>query len=609
MSSGSNDHQDFDERCWVCLGGKGERPPLGNYQDAYDWIHPCKCSLACHKKCFYDWFSKLAVNNQLTSVAVTENANPVPIINVGDMPNANEANETNNNNNNVDANNDNNELETPNNNAFGVSSLFNSIFRRDQTTNDTTITDEDDGPIIAFPGAFVAPEINNTAINNDMQQTYRLSINLSGSFNPFGVPSTPSSSNSRNHSILRNSSTLNNTYYSVNCPQCKRSIYIKSKTSAILEFISNLRKTTENGFKTAMLATLISGVTVSLSILALGSLMSLNSAIINTVAPVSVQKELFKLEDWYYQREISVDEFTRRLEESSRNSNSIFNNLKSTIVFTFTPFFLFNLRYNSFNFENKKIFKLNNLISLIDLLIQLRLIFDPNLNKSRKLLVFACLSKYLYKFIFNLTFNKIHYNLNKSVQTTYIADRLTTEEMDNIDRENQKEFDVQQERIKEIKELNKLIKDLKASNNNSNNSNHLIDLITLNIKLILKKTVPPYEVIKIKFKRFIREAILCFRYDYSKTLIKNSKILYIITTLSWPILGEFFATKFLKNFKKLSEFLNQYVVNTPDQQTFAKNLIGCFAVSVLKDFVNLFITIQQVKAFKNLDIATDIVLH
>ncbi|GMG00226.1 unnamed protein product [[Candida] boidinii] len=443
-----------------------------------------------------------------------------------------------------------------------------------------------------------------------MQQTYRLSINLSGSFNPFGVPSTPSSSNSRNHSILRNSSTLNNTYYSVNCPQCKRSIYIKSKTSAILEFISNLRKTTENGFKTAMLATLISGVTVSLSILALGSLMSLNSAIINTIAPVSVQKELFKLEDWYYQKEISVDEFTRRLEESSRNSNSIFNNLKSTIVFTFTPFFLFNLRYNSFNFENRKIFKLNNLISLIDLLIQLRLIFDPNLNKSRKLLVFACLSKYLYKTIFNLTFNKIHYNLNKSVQTTYIADRLTTEEMDNIDRENQKEFDVQQERIKEIKELNKLIKDLKASNNNnSNNSNHLIDLITLNIKLILKRTVPPYEVMKIKFKRFIRETILCFRYDYSKTLIKNSKILYIITTLSWPILGEFFANKFLKNFKKLSEFLNQYVVNTPDQQTFAKNLIGCFAVSVLKDFVNLFITIQQVKAFQNLDIATDIVLH
>lgn len=62
-----------DNRCWICLGSGDERPPLGSYRDAHDWVHPCKCSLRAHRKCLLEWVSTKGLESKEVLLRDTPN--------------------------------------------------------------------------------------------------------------------------------------------------------------------------------------------------------------------------------------------------------------------------------------------------------------------------------------------------------------------------------------------------------------------------------------------------------------------------------------------------------------------------------------------------------
>ncbi|ODV94787.1 hypothetical protein PACTADRAFT_50646 [Pachysolen tannophilus NRRL Y-2460] len=395
---------------------------------------------------------------------------------------------------------------------------------------------------------------NNNNNNNNTVQDFslwgRIGIHIETSSNPLSPRGIGSVSNDRSRTTI-----------SVKCPQCSRLIFLKTEKEPINSLRMSIQEFIIFGTKFVSISTLVStAITATVASVA-ASFSAAGVHILSTLCPESVQMRLLNI-------------------PASNLLDALDRNLIPARFFAITgglPIYLLNFRVSPFKTSNLQEFYVQSFPLLC-----MDRINNMMVPRARAGLLILNLSRFAYNIFFSLTFNRIYYRWVRTVQPSSIADRLSLEELDQIQAENKEEYELQLE--------HDLLKQKKGYHSSKSFFTKIYDFIFKNDSMR-----------KIKRSRSRREIENCIKHDYSGVFEKKSVYLTIFTTMLWPKLGEIVASKLLRHIPLLTKFINKYA-QTPDEGTFIRNIIGCCCVVLLKDLFNLFLTWRKVRQLSKIRI-------
>ncbi|GMG27663.1 unnamed protein product [Ambrosiozyma monospora] len=361
----------------------------------------------------------------------------------------------------------------------------------------------------------------------------------------------------------------------VPCPQCKRSICFKTPDSTLLNLKSTLDTTLSNMLKVGLISGVVSATSVCLTVGCFATAATIGMKITDRMAPDSVQLSLFDVYPPFLMT--CEDALKKELIPGGK-----------FLAFTLgVPFHLLMLRSNWGLGLAKQ-------LSGLTLLPMLLYSGWENLKTNpAKMCLFASVPlKVLHAIIFKLTLNRIYYRWCKQVQACFIADRLSLEELDRIEKESMEEYELEELESKQRKKSRRSRRDSRETSGWS-----ILSAISEPIQHFLSY----FKFTKIQASRLKREVIICLKFDYSSVFQSKKLFLLISTTLLWPQIGEMTGKLLEKNIPILHDFISESV-NTPNEAIFVRNFIGCFAVAILKDFVNLYFNYRKFKQLKEIDV-------
>ncbi|CDK24323.1 unnamed protein product [Kuraishia capsulata CBS 1993] len=351
----------------------------------------------------------------------------------------------------------------------------------------------------------------------------------------------------------------------VNCPQCKKQIFLKSSSGSLL----NMRKVFQDCVSTltrvTVISTLVSSTVASYALGMTAGCSASGMKILQTLAPNSVQLSLFDV----------------------RNTPSVIGAIdrgrlpmaRFLLVTAAIPPYLYLLRKPFIPAMQEAFVQLFPFLFLTD---------GTSLLESgpKRNLLFIAPLKFVYGVLYKVTLNRVYYRWARSVQPCFIADGLSAETLEIIERENEEEFEIQQEDEEER---------IKLENSLQKTRNSLVILL----KRFLHYLVPSDRIRQIRISRLKRELECCFKTDFGLLFSKPRFYYNIATTLAWPVLGEYASRELLAKIPFVVGLINRHV-STPDEATFLRNLAGCFAVVIASDLVSLFFAWRKVKQLQNI---------
>ncbi|GME80209.1 unnamed protein product [Ambrosiozyma monospora] len=364
----------------------------------------------------------------------------------------------------------------------------------------------------------------------------------------------------------------------VACPQCKRSICFKTPNSTLLNLKSTLDTTLSNMIKVGLISGVISATSICLTVGCFATAATIGLKITDKLAPDSVQLSLFDLNPPFLMT--CEDAIRKELIPGGK-----------FLAFTLSVPFHFLMLRSSWGFGLAK--------QLTGLTVLPMLVYAgwENLKTNpAKMCLFASLPlKLLYTLVYNLTFNRIYYRWCKQVQACFIADRLSLQEIERIEKENVEEY--------EVKELESNRREIIGRRSRSRIGSNETSRWTFYSTLMkpIQHFLSCFKLSKIQASRLKREFINCFKFDYSTVFQSKKFFLVISTTLLWPQIGEMAGRLLETNIPMVHDFISG-LVNTPNEGIFVRNCIGCLAVAILKDFVNLYFNYRKFKQLKDIDV-------
>jgi hypothetical protein len=334
------------------------------------------------------------------------------------------------------------------------------------------------------------------------------------------------------------------------CPQCKRQIIISKRPSSLLKLASLIKSSMSNGTKSIGGIAVASAVGASVSITIFCMFVSTGLAIWKAIAPESVIMTILGIKQGSF--------------ESALNSNAI--NLRHLSLLAGFPVFLFSMRCS-------------NVIAQIFELIYpafFGMTFVMNDFTPPKYIWLFRIGKYFYEGLYKLTFNRVYYRLAKRVAPSFfgLLDSVTAEDI--------------QEDEPSICEINQRVHD---------------EIVGLSwYKRLWYWCFPPHtkEESIIMRRSSSRERKLCWKIDFSYCFNDSSFFWKLITTLLWPTVGNIFGS-LLGQFTPINAYLADYV-NTPDEGTYARNLVGMALVAVIKDCAKLYLAWTLTRQRLSIDI-------
>ncbi|CCH42895.1 hypothetical protein BN7_2441 [Wickerhamomyces ciferrii] len=351
----------------------------------------------------------------------------------------------------------------------------------------------------------------------------------------------------------------------IKCPQCSTPLILFMKPSKILSLHGLIKAGLSDFSKTGTLAILGSAGVFTVSVTALGILVSLGLKMFSWLAPDSVLTKLLGFKNK------SIDKAFKNEEVGGRQLGLIGG----------FPVFLWGLRSS------------NLYMDIFATLYPTLLFKNPeeiqNLNwKNPKLyLLLSQPLKRLYNLGFSLTFNKIYYNWTRFIKPIFLADRISLEELNEIEEENSE--------LNELKDL-KFLKNQNSSNPATQNLNFIQKLYNK----IFGSSPKERSIIQ---KKRIRDLKSILTRDYSQVFQKQKSIsLKILTTIIWPLISSKISLILLQTSPSYNEFINNFSGGTPDDATYLSNLLISLSLVLIKDFYNLFIAYKEVKFLSGLGV-------
>lgn len=179
-----------------------------------------------------------------------------------------------------------------------------------------------------------------------------------------------------------------------------------------------------------------------------------------------------------------------------------------------------------------------------------------------------------------MTLNRIYYHWHKNIEPCFFADKLSPDDVQRI--EDEIEGDMERENKEELERANDtqypwMIRFLRRS----------------------------YRKVTDMFGSLARQLLMCNRIDFSNMFNSSSLFRNVLSTALLPKLGELVSTYLLSQVTGLDEFLFEYV-HTPDEELFARNLLGCAVVMGAREVISFGLNYIWYRQWKSIDVDEDL---
>lgn len=534
-------------KCWICLCGPDEPPPLGTMKDAVDFVHPCSCSLQAHRRCLLDWISTKDIKIKVGGNATIDGNN-----NDNQNDNANEGG------NEVDAiiddnnNNNNNNENFIVNNRLNVSGIVLGLLRSVvdlfdlRLDNKPAIIADVTCPQCQAP-IFISIPANKLITISSVSKLVARQLVKYGIL--WGIISSIATGLAVGTFVTLSQMGTNVLHTIV--PQS-----VQPKLFGIRSF-SYHSITRGNG--------LFGGYNYNNNY-GLSGLDGWKAALVPMI-PIYMLG-LRATPGTSYIVEALIHAFPH-LSYLSDNTNAGSSHYQPPTLQQ-----LFNSR-------------------------------DP-----RFWLLLASPVRTLYNMFFNLTLNRVYYRWVTQVRPCFIADRVSALELKEIEDDNREAQELQAEHERGLLlSRNRTINDNDNTNNEVANKVenearkptsvisalfHKITQLFKSSTTVLSETDPRKQLARRRRRREFKAAM---KNDYSNVFRYESRFLTLLTTMAWPHLAKLISLRLLSKIASLAN-----LGRTPDELEFLRNLIAMVIVVVLKDVANLFMVWLKVRQLKNVQI-------
>lgn len=344
---------------------------------------------------------------------------------------------------------------------------------------------------------------------------------------------------------------------SVKCPQCSNPLLLRTERDRFNTMVESILGSLTSATKAVFYSTFIGTSVASLIASLCATLSGTGIQILSVLCPESVQ--------------------TRLLNIPARSLIDALNrNLLSRRFFTLTTFLPIYLAcYRADPYKTSLVKEL--FVELYPLLFLNKLSDLQEVPRARAAFFLLGFSRYTYNLIFNLTLNRVYYNFVKSTQPSFIADSFSLEELDEIQRENEEEYEIRQEYEMESEKFTTVWQ-------------RIVHFFTFRSKLH-----------HISISRRRRAFENCLLNDYSGLFNNSSSFLFLLTSMLWPLVGEKISSTLLSRSSYILKLLNRHS-KTPDEAIFLRNILGCCVAVLVKDLINLYLAWRKLKALNEIKI-------
>lgn len=334
----------------------------------------------------------------------------------------------------------------------------------------------------------------------------------------------------------------------IRCPQCGAPVVVYIKPSRLLSLYGLIYSYTKEMSKASAIAIVGSAAGFALIVSVGGIFVSGGLQMFLSITPESVLSKLL--------------DFKSKSLDQELKSNAI--DFKQLFLIGSFPVFLFGLRSD---------------LSYLDLFSTLYpiMFFNGTVKNftnagPKAYLLFTEPLKRLYWFFYSLTFNRVYYRWTREVKPIFLANYLSSEDLN------------------EIEEENKALYSLKENSHEAKGG-------------FFKRFFSNFfgestEEKAIYRKKLWRDTKAILTRDFTGVFHSKSIYVKICTTILWPYLGGLLG-KLLLKVVKINEFCNTYG-STPDESLYIANLLGGAAVVLVKDLIKLYIGRQKLNSFQNL---------
>lgn len=337
----------------------------------------------------------------------------------------------------------------------------------------------------------------------------------------------------------------------VKCPQCGTPLYFMFNPSRLLSFYGLIYSGVKELSRFSAITAFSSATGFALFVSIGGVFISGGLQMFLAIAPESVLTKL-------------LDFKSRSLDQELRSDGV---GLKQLFLMGSFPVFLFGLRSDNpyldvFSSIYPTIFFKGRLENLLKAGPKAYLLFTEPLKR-------------LYWLFYSLTFNRVYYRWTRMVKPIFLADRLSIEELNEIEGENAS--------------LKKSFKETTAEENQGffGRIYHFLFHTSAEQKALFRK-------------KLWRETKAVLLRDFSKVFDDQSLFVKVFTTVLWPFLGAKLG-KVLLRVVKINSFCNKYG-STPDESMYIANLLGSVAVVLIKDLLKLYVAWHRVNQLMDLSV-------
>lgn len=341
------------------------------------------------------------------------------------------------------------------------------------------------------------------------------------------------------------------------CPQCKRHIIITKAPSDLLRVSALINSAFAKGTRYVSSFVFTTSILSTVTITSFCMFASTGLALWKVIAPQSVLMNVLGIR--------------QRNFDAALNANAV--NLRHLCLLAGFPVFLFSSRFDNVFCDLFQILY-PTVFGRFDFLLR-------RASPEQILWLFAC-ARPLYELGFKLTLNRLYYRFCKIVAPSFLG-LLPPKVMEGA-----------QDEEMALCELEQRLHDKTCG--------------LPWYQRLYYWAFPPLTATELALmnQNNARERLSCLEVDFSLVFHSTPFFLKLFTTLVWPLAGTLLGT-LLRAFTPIDQYLS-YIANTPDECTYAGNVIGMGLIPVLRDIWQLLLAWKRTKVHQGVDVV-DIDLH